>query len=75
MVLVLDVSGTVTQATGHRPLLQLTAAPAQQRVKNKGVEWTVPLSRVSRHRSPILGAYGVGHTDPEPTACLHGPCT
>lgn len=75
MVLVLDVSDTVTQATGHSPLLQLTAAPAQERVKNKGVERTVPLSRVSRHRSPILGAYGAGHIDPETTACLRGPCT
>lgn len=75
MVLVLDVSDTVTQATSHCPLLQLTAAPAQQRVKNKGVEDPVPLSRVSRHRSPILGAYGAGHTDPEPTACLRDPCT
>lgn len=37
-----SVSDTVTQATGHRPLLQLTAAPAQQRVKNKGGEGTVP---------------------------------
>lgn len=75
MVLILDVSDTVTQTTGRCPLLQLTTAPAQQRVKNKGVEETVPLSRVSRHRSLIPGACGGAHTGPEPAACLHGSHT
>lgn len=64
MVLVLDVSDTVTQTTGRCPLLQLTIAPAQQWVENKGIEETVPLSRVSIHRSLIPGACGVGHTGP-----------
>lgn len=75
MVLVLDVSDTVTQTTGRCPLLQLTTAPAQQRVENKGVRHQVPLSRVSRRRSLIPGACGVSHTGPEPAACLRGPHT
>lgn len=70
MVLVLDLSDTVTQATDRHPLLQLTAAPAQQWVENKGVEETVPLSRAARHRSLIPGACAVGHTGPEPAASL-----